>query len=75
MPFILRGREPAGHQLHRQPARRSCAQEVWRRLAGDLRPPLLKEMCRTIRFDQLPGVFDDFINASVNRRVVVDLAE
>jgi hypothetical protein len=48
---------------------------VWRRLAGDLKPPLLKEMCRTIPFAELPGVFDDFINAKVSRRVVVDLAE
>jgi hypothetical protein len=32
-------------------------------------------MCRTIRFSELPGVFDDFINAKVTRRVVVDLNE
>ena len=49
--------------------------EVWRRLATDMRPPLLKEMCRTIPFSQLPGAFDDFLQAKVNRRIVVDLAE
>jgi hypothetical protein len=32
-------------------------------------------MARTIPFAQLPSVFDDFINAKVNRRVVVDLSE
>jgi acrylyl-CoA reductase (NADPH) len=48
---------------------------VWRRLASDLKPPLLKEMARTIAFRELPGVFDDFISARVSRRVVVDLAE
>jgi len=48
---------------------------VWARLAGDLKPPLLKEMARTIPFAQLPGVFDDFINAKINRRIVVDLSE
>jgi acrylyl-CoA reductase (NADPH) len=48
---------------------------VWRRLATDLKPPLLKEMARTLRFSELPSVFDDFINAKVSRRVVVDIAE
>jgi hypothetical protein len=48
---------------------------VWGRLATDLKPPLLKEMARTIPFAQLPGVFDDFINAKINRRIVVDLSE
>jgi hypothetical protein len=48
---------------------------VWRRLATDLKPPLLKEMARTVPFSRLPSVFDDFINARVTRRVVVDLAD
>ena len=49
--------------------------KVWQRLATDLKPPLLKEMARTIPFSELPRVFDDFINAKVSRRVVVDLSE
>ena len=32
-------------------------------------------MARTIPFAELPGVFDDFISARVNRRIVVDLSE
>ena len=32
-------------------------------------------MARTIPFAQLPSVFDDFINAKVSGRVVVDLNE
>jgi hypothetical protein len=44
-------------------------------MASDLKPPLLKEMARTLPFADLPGVFDDFINARINRRVVVDLSE
>jgi hypothetical protein len=32
-------------------------------------------MARTVPFSRLPEVFDDFINARVTRRVVVDLAE
>jgi hypothetical protein len=38
-----------------------------------MRPPMLKEMARTVPFADLPKVFDDFINAKVSRRVVVDL--
>ena len=48
---------------------------VWRRLAGDMKPALLGEMARTIAFAELPKVFEDFINAKVTRRVVVDLEE
>jgi hypothetical protein len=44
-------------------------------MAGDLKPPMLKETARTIAFRDLPGVFDDFIHARVSRRVVVDLSE
>ena len=40
---------------------------------ADLKPPLLKEMARTIPFAELPKVFDDFINAKVSRRIVVDI--
>ena len=46
---------------------------MWQRLATDMSPPMLKEMARTMPFADLPGVFDDFINAKVSRRVVVDL--
>ena len=48
---------------------------VWRRLAGDMKPPLLKELARTIPFAELPKVFDDFIGAKVTGRIVVDLSD
>jgi hypothetical protein len=32
-------------------------------------------MARTIPLRELPGVFDDFINAKVTRRIVVDVNE
>ena len=67
-------RQPARHQLGRQ-LERTSAKRSGRRLASDLKPPLLKEMARTIPFAELPGVFDDFINAKINRRIVVDLSE
>ena len=74
MPFILRGASLLGINSTDSPSR-ELRETVWRRLATDMRPPMLKDMCRTIRFAELPGVFDDFINAKVTRRVVVDLSE
>jgi alcohol dehydrogenase len=47
---------------------------VWERLAGDLKPKHLAAMTRTIPFDDLPQVFDDFLKARVRGRVVVDMA-
>jgi acrylyl-CoA reductase (NADPH) len=73
MPFILRGASLLG--INSGESSRDIRERVWQRLASDLKPPLLNEMCRTIAFRELPGVFDDFINAKVNRRIVVDLSE
>jgi putative YhdH/YhfP family quinone oxidoreductase len=72
MPFILRGVSLLGINSGESSA--DVRETVWRRLATDMRPLLLKEMCRTIPFEQLPTVFDDFIEGKVARRVVVDLA-
>jgi len=73
MPFILRGVRLLG--INSGESSYDVRDTVWRRLATDLRPPLLKEMCRTIPFSDLPKAFDDFINARVRGRIVVDLAE
>ncbi|MBV9190423.1 MAG: acryloyl-CoA reductase [Betaproteobacteria bacterium] len=73
MPFILRGARLLG--INSGDSANDVRDLVWKRLASDLKPPLLKEMCRTIPFAELPGVFDDFINAKVSRRVVVDLTD
>lgn len=73
MPFILRGASLLGINSGQSSA--DISDSVWRRLATDLRPPLLKDMCRTIPFAELPTVFDDFIAGKVSRRVVVDLSE
>lgn len=72
LPFILRGVSLLGINSTDCPTAAMRA-TVWRRLATDMKPPLLDEMCRTIPFPQLPDVFADFINANVTRRVVVDL--
>jgi putative YhdH/YhfP family quinone oxidoreductase len=74
MPFILRGVNLLGINSIDSPWP-ELREEVWKRLATDMRPPLLKDMARTIPFSELPAVFDDFINAKVSRRVVVDLSE
>jgi acrylyl-CoA reductase (NADPH) len=73
MPFILRGASLLG--INSGDSSNAIRETIWRRLATDLKPPLLKEMARTIRFAELPSVFDDFMNAKVSRRVVVDIAE
>jgi acrylyl-CoA reductase (NADPH) len=74
MPFILRGVSLLGINSG-ESVPPEVRQQVWRRLGGDLKPPLLKEMARTVPFSKLPSVFDDFINARVTRRLVVDLEE
>jgi acrylyl-CoA reductase (NADPH) len=71
LPFILRGASLLG--INSGDSSNHIREAVWARLAGDLKPPLLKEMARTIPLAELPGVFDDFINAKVSRRIVVDL--
>jgi NADPH2:quinone reductase len=74
MPFILRGVSLLGINSTDAPSQ-ELRREVWRRLGSDMKPPLLQEMCRTLPFGDLPGAFEDFINARVSRRVVVDLSE
>lgn len=73
MPFILRGARLLG--INSGESSNDVRDTVWRRLATDMKPPLLKEMARTVPFTKLPAVFEDYINARVTRRVVVDLEE
>lgn len=73
MPFILRGARLLG--INSGESSNDVRATVWKRLATDLKPPLLKEMCRTIPFDRLPGAFEDFIAGKVTRRIVVDMSE
>jgi len=71
-PFILRGVSLLGINSTDAPGP-ELEREAWRRLATDLRPPMLKDIARTIAFDQLPAAFDDFIQGRVRGRTVVDL--
>jgi putative YhdH/YhfP family quinone oxidoreductase len=72
LPFILRGVSLLGVNSTDCPTPEQ-ERAVWQRLASDMRPPMLKDMARTVPFADLPKVFVDFIDAKVTRRVVVDL--
>ena len=72
MPFILRGVSLLGINSTDAPSP-ELERKVWARLASDMKPAGLKDMARTIAFSELPKVFDDFINAKVTGRIVVDL--
>jgi putative YhdH/YhfP family quinone oxidoreductase len=74
MPFILRGVSLLGINSSDVPARPQ-REEVWKRLAADVRSEQLKTMTRTIPFSELPSVFDDFIASKMQGRIVVDLSE
>ena len=71
-PFILRGVSLLGIDSGTTPM--PLRRDVWRRLAGDLRPAHLKDMTRTIPFDDLPKAFDAFIKGAAKGRLVVDMA-
>jgi hypothetical protein len=50
-------------------------QKVWQRLASDLKPLHLDDMCTTVSLEQLPGVFDKILKAQARGRTVVKLAD
>jgi acrylyl-CoA reductase (NADPH) len=71
-PFILRGASLLGIDSGYTPM--DLRREVWRRLAGDLRPPHLRDMARTVAFEELPGTFAAFLEGRARGRVVIDMA-
>lgn len=68
-PFILRGVSLLGVDSGYMgfPTR----QRVWDRLATDLKPSALHSMTRTVAFDDLAPVFDDFVAGRIKGRTVV----
>ena len=71
-PFILRGVSLLGIDSgYIDDPLRSLA---WQRLATDLKPRHLDALTRTVAFDDLPAVFDDFLKARVKGRTVVEIA-
>jgi len=47
---------------------------VWNRLAGDMKPTRLSQITRTVDFDDLAPVFDDFVAGRVKGRTVVRIS-
>jgi NADPH2:quinone reductase len=71
MPFILRGVSLLGIDSVQCPM--ELRRRVWERLASDMRPRHLKEMTRTIHFEQLPETFDALLKGAIKGRVVVKI--
>ena len=71
-PFILRGVSLLG--VDSVNCEMEVRQKVWERLATDMKPRHLAGATRTIPFEQLPTVFDDFIASRMKGRIVVDMA-
>lgn len=69
MPFILRGVNLLGIDSVQCPM--ELRRTIWQRLAGDMRPPLLAEMVRTIGFEELPQLFAALLKGEVRGRAVV----
>ena len=70
MPFILRGVNLLGINSSATP--RELRLEVWKRIGSDLLPPNLDRIVtRTIRFEELPEAFEDYLKGSVVGRTVV----
>ena len=70
MPFILRGVSLLGISSTDSPDA-SLRQHAWRRLATDMKPPMLDTIARTIAFAELPSVFAAFMTGQVRGRIVV----
>lgn len=72
MPFILRGVSLLG--IDSGYIGEPWRGDVWRHLGSDWKPEKVIAQAREIGFDQLPDVFDDFLQARVKGRVVVRIA-
>lgn len=73
MPFILRGVALLGIDSVQCPMPQRL--DVWRRLAGDLKPLHMEEIVsRVVGLEELPEVFGDFLAGAVTGRIVVDLS-
>jgi acrylyl-CoA reductase (NADPH) len=69
MPFILRNVSLLGVDSVNTPM--VLRQKVWRRLASDLKPRHLTDMCNTVTLEQLPAVFEKILKAQARGRTVV----
>lgn len=68
-PLILRGVSLLGIDSVNCPMPQRT--EVWRRLGADLKPEKVIAQAREIAFSDLPGVFDEFLQARIKGRVII----
>jgi len=73
MPFIIRGITLLGIDsvLCPMPVR----EQVWSRIAGDLKPKNLETIANVVSFDQLPEQFGQFLNGTIKGRIVVKIGD
>jgi NADPH2:quinone reductase len=72
MPFILRAVCLLGINSVETP--RDLRLAVWRRIGADLRPRNIDKIAsKTIKFDDLPGTFQAFIDGKVTGRTLVEI--
>ncbi len=72
MPFILRGVNLLGINSTYCPV--PLREKVWSRLAADLKPKALGLIVqRTVKFDDLPNVFDEYIEGQITGRTVIKI--
>jgi NADPH2:quinone reductase len=71
LPFILRGVKLLGIDSAMCPADRRV--QVWRRLAGDMKPAGLKTIAREIDLHGLPAAFDTLLKGAARGRFVVKI--
>ena len=72
MPFILRGVSLLGINSVEVPLKLRA--EIWRRLAGDLKPANLGKIAtREVTMDQVLGVVDGWVDGSITGRCLVRL--
>jgi NADPH2:quinone reductase len=72
LPFILRGVKLLGIDSAMCP--RDRRMEVWRRLAGDMKPAGLNTIAREISLQELPSAFETLLAGKARGRFVVNVA-
>ena len=72
MPFILRGVSLLGINSTYCPVK--LREKVWSRLATDLKPAAMDIIVnRTVDFDDIPGLFEDYVHGKITGRTVVKI--
>lgn len=70
MPFILRGVNLLG--IHSVEMRGAHRERIWQRMGSDLKPRHLKDIVtRKVSLDDLPGIFDDYMEGGIVGRTIV----